>query len=298
MWRHDHRAATCRGVAMRRSRYAPGCRGSPFEGKDAPVPVADAFLRGTDGIQQAGGEATGETGRDGANTAPSGKRELCGRARVGALLSRSPRHPAMLATILVVLAGFLDAVGYVELHHLYVSFMSGNSTQLGIALAAASWRDVLAVLTIVGSFVAGACVGTRISDAAGSRRATTILVVELFFLAIASGFSMGERERLAMTLVAFVMGMQNTLHQVVAGADIGKGFITGTLFGLGEALARVFRTAGSARSAAFNFLSWFSFVSGTAVGTLALSWFGLKDCLSAAAVTIAAVLAGLLTGRV
>ena len=38
-----------------------------------------------------------------------------------------PKHPLTLATILTVLAGFLDAAAYIELNHLYVSFMSGNS---------------------------------------------------------------------------------------------------------------------------------------------------------------------------
>lgn len=39
------------------------------------------------------------------------------------------------ATIMTALAGFVDAVGYRAMGHLYLSFMSGKSTQLGMAVA-------------------------------------------------------------------------------------------------------------------------------------------------------------------
>jgi len=40
-----------------------------------------------------------------------------------------------LAVLLTAVAGWVDAVGYLELGRLFVSFMSGNSTLLAIGLA-------------------------------------------------------------------------------------------------------------------------------------------------------------------
>lgn len=53
-----------------------------------------------------------------------------------------PRAPEVFATLVTAIAGFVDAVGYVQLSHLYVSFMSGNSTHLGVSMAARAWSDV------------------------------------------------------------------------------------------------------------------------------------------------------------
>ena len=52
------------------------------------------------------------------------------------------RDAAILALLLTAIAGFLDAIGYAQLHHLFVSFMSGNSTHLGMSLALHDWAAV------------------------------------------------------------------------------------------------------------------------------------------------------------
>jgi uncharacterized membrane protein YoaK (UPF0700 family) len=58
------------------------------------------------------------------------------------------------------------------------------------------------------------------------------------------------------------MGAQNALHQIVAGADVGKGFITGALFALGQSLAFWLRRRTPMSQAASNLLSWLAFVAG------------------------------------
>lgn len=40
----------------------------------------------------------------------------------------------MLAAGLALLAGYVDAIGFLRLGGLFVSFMSGNSTRLAVAL--------------------------------------------------------------------------------------------------------------------------------------------------------------------
>ncbi len=42
----------------------------------------------------------------------------------------------LLAAALIAVAGFVDAIGFLTLGHLFVSFASGNSTQFAIAVGA------------------------------------------------------------------------------------------------------------------------------------------------------------------
>nr|WP_255607241.1 YoaK family protein [Ancylobacter sp. Lp-2] len=191
---------------------------------------------------------------------------------------------------MTVLAGTLDAAAYIELNHLYVSFMSGNSTHLGMVLAAGALPDILAVITIILAFVVGASVGTFIADRAGRHMPTAVLGAEALLVLIAVVLALCGGAHTALVLIAIAMGAQNVLHQVIAGADVGKGFITGALFGLGQSVARLFRDEGAAARSASNMLSWCAFVGGAAAGTLCLASLGLVGCLVAAAFLILVLL--------
>lgn len=198
----------------------------------------------------------------------------------------APRHPFVLATLITAVAGFLDAVGYGSLHHLFVSFMSGNSTHLGMSLAAADWSTVLGIGAIIGAFVTGAMVGTLIADASGRFALTAILGTEFLIFLVAIALARVDYAHAALALVALTMGMQNTLHQTIAGADIGKSFITGALFALGESLAQSFRKRGHIAKAGQNALSWIIFIAGVATGSLVLAAVGIAGCLAVIATVI------------
>ncbi len=75
------------------------------------------------------------------------------------------------------------------------------------------------------------------------------------------------------------MGMQKTLHQVIAGADVGKGFITSALFALGQSLARLVRGKATIAQAVSNALSWTAFVGGVVVGACTVGSAGLLGSL-------------------
>lgn len=106
-----------------------------------------------------------------------------------------PSRPFTFTALLTGLAGFLDAAAFIKLNHLYVSFMSGNSTHLGMAIATGDMPDILAILAIATAFVAGASVGTWITDHAGARLLARVLGAEggYFFLPSRSHFSISIR---------------------------------------------------------------------------------------------------------
>src|ERR1700748_3070155 len=72
------------------------------------------------------------------------------------------RRNLVLACALSALAGYVDGIGFLHLGGLFVSFMSGNSTRLGVALAEAHWPNVLQAIGLISLFVAGAASGSLI----------------------------------------------------------------------------------------------------------------------------------------
>lgn len=194
------------------------------------------------------------------------------------------------ATALTALAGFNDAVGYSALGHLYLSFMSGNSTHLGMSLAGGDWSGILLAGSIILMFVAGTAVGTVIGDRYPQSVAPRILKTELVIILGAAAGSYLGADAAALIPVAGAMGMQNVLHQVIDGADVGKGFVTGSLFGLGQSLARFVLGRGQG-AAAFQYgLSWVSFIAGVSSGALAYGALGLTYALGVVAIVLAGML--------
>jgi uncharacterized membrane protein YoaK (UPF0700 family) len=59
------------------------------------------------------------------------------------LILKSRRNLA-LACALSAMAGYVDGIGFLHLGGLFVSFMSGNSTRLGVSLAEGNWSNAAA----------------------------------------------------------------------------------------------------------------------------------------------------------
>ncbi|MDW3553714.1 DUF1275 family protein, partial [Escherichia coli] len=70
---------------------------------------------------------------------------------------------------------------------LFVSFMSGNSTRLGVTLAEGHWQHALEALELIVLFVAGAAAGSLIVLSRIAHRRPLILLVEALLLAAAAG---------------------------------------------------------------------------------------------------------------
>jgi uncharacterized membrane protein YoaK (UPF0700 family) len=70
----------------------------------------------------------------------------------------------VLAGLLAALAGMVDVIGYLHLSGLFVSFMSGNSTQLAAALGQGELGAAGTITKLVMLFVLGAAVGQVLAD--------------------------------------------------------------------------------------------------------------------------------------
>ncbi|KQY90189.1 hypothetical protein ASD24_25135 [Paenibacillus sp. Root52] len=174
----------------------------------------------------------------------------------------------LLSSALVLIAGFIDAIGYLGLGKVYLSFMSGNSTKLGIALFKGDYSVWTTTGVVVLLFIVGAFIGTLITELSRQYHLTLILSAESILFVIAITWVIFLHTDSILFPLAVAMGMQNTMHQMVAHADVGKGFVSGTLFGIGQAIAKAVRGKAPASEWAVLALSWITFVIGAALGAL------------------------------
>lgn len=188
---------------------------------------------------------------------------------------------------MTVLAGYVDAVGYVRLGQLYLSFMSGNTTRWGIALAALNWPVIGWGAAVIAIFLLGAFLGAMVAAAAGPFKLVGVLSSELGCLCASLALTASSVGRAALLPIALAMGIQNAGHQIIHGADTGRTFITGTLVSAGQALARAALGRGGLQVAALSLATWGAFTTGVLLGAVSVVDLGLLTALLVATATLA-----------
>src|SRR4051812_9595804 len=96
---------------------------------------------------------------------------------------KPPSAAAWAGVPLVALAGCVDAIGWLRLHELFVSFISGTSTMFGVALAGGEADRAVALATVLALFASGAVLGEAVGQLAGRWRTVAVLVAVAGLLA-------------------------------------------------------------------------------------------------------------------
>jgi uncharacterized membrane protein YoaK (UPF0700 family) len=197
-----------------------------------------------------------------------------------------------LACALSMLAGYVDGIGFLHLGGLFVSFMSGNSTRLGVSLAEANWRQAAEALGLIALFVMGAAAGSLMVLGGGIGRQPWLLLTEAVLLAGAGLCYAFGLPAIAVAGIVLAMGLENAVFQIDGGAGLGLTYVTGALVKVGQLLA-VSLTGGPRWSWAPNLSLWAALVAGAAAGALAYAWINLAAIwfAAAAALALAAILA-------
>jgi uncharacterized membrane protein YoaK (UPF0700 family) len=201
------------------------------------------------------------------------------------------RRNISLACALSALAGYIDGIGFIHLGGLFVSFMSGNSTRLGVSLAQADWKNAAGALGLIALFVAGAAAGSLIVLGRGRYRQTWLLLTEAALLAAAALLHQFGHSSPAIAAIVLAMGLENAVFQIEGGAGLGLTYVTGALVKAGQLIATAL-TGGGRWGWVSNLLLWAALVTGSALGAFAYHWINL------AAVWFAAALALILSGAV
>ncbi|MBE7184686.1 MAG: DUF1275 domain-containing protein [Methylobacterium mesophilicum] len=151
------------------------------------------------------------------------------------MLRTDKRHWG-LAVCLASLAGYVDAIGFLKLGGLFVSFMSGNSTRLAVGVATNSAIAVTAA-SLIGAFLLGVVLGALIAHRAGAWRKPAVLVFVSALLAGAAGLDRLGDDAWSPLAMALAMGAANCVFQRNGEVSIGVTYMTGTLVKLGQRLA-------------------------------------------------------------
>jgi uncharacterized membrane protein YoaK (UPF0700 family) len=196
------------------------------------------------------------------------------------------RRDVALACALSALAGYVDGIGYLHLGGLFVSFMSGNSTRLGVSLAEGQWSAAAAALGLIALFVIGAAAGSLIVLGRGANRQPWVLLAEAGLLAVAALCYTFGLSNAAVAAIVLAMGMENAVFQIRGGAGLGLTYVTGALVKVGQLAAKAL--SGGARWAwAPNLLLWAALVTGSVCGALAYHWINLAAIWFAAGCALA-----------
>jgi uncharacterized membrane protein YoaK (UPF0700 family) len=187
-------------------------------------------------------------------------------------MDRRKRQETALAAGLTALAGYVDALGFLTLGGLFVSFMSGNTTRLVVkAVQGSSTGEVHTLAALIAAFVAGGAAGSLVGRLAGGRRPAAVLLAVAVTLAAAGGLHLAGHDRPAAVVMALAMGMQNGVFEGDSGIS-ALTYITGTLVKTGQQIVQVL-FGGPPDSLVEHVLLWVGFVSGAALG--AWGWRGV-----------------------
>lgn len=205
------------------------------------------------------------------------------------------RRNLALACALSALAGYVDGAGFLHLGGLFVSFMSGNSTRLGVSLAEGHWTSASEAVGLILLFVVGAGIGGLIVRGVGRYRQCWVLLTEAALLAGAGlAYAFGGAQ-LAVIAMVLAMGVENAVFQVDGGPGIGLTYMTGALVKVGQ-LAAAALTGGPRWAWLPNLLLWAALVAGAAIGAftyaqinLAAVWFAAGAALLLAPLAAASV---------
>ena len=187
-----------------------------------------------------------------------------------------------LACALSALAGYVDAIGFLHLGGLFVSFMSGNSTRMGVSLAAGEWGPAAEAFGLIALFVAGATAGSLIVLGRSARAQSRLMLAEALLLAAAALCYAVGLPGTAVAAIVLAMGMENAVFQIEGGAGLGLTYITGALVKVGQFIAAAL-TGGARLGWLPNLLLWLALAVGGVFGALAYHWISLGAIWFAAA---------------
>ena len=181
---------------------------------------------------------------------------------------------AAAAICLAALAGFVDALAFTSLGGFFASFMSGNSTRLGVALGTAGWGIALTAAALVMSFVSGVIVSSVIVRALPRHDKGAVMAAVTLMLILAAIVATVSPGPIVLLLLAAAMGTENGVFTRDGEVTIGLTYLTGSLVKLGQKLAGALMGDADRWAWVPYLLLWAGFVAGAILGTGAQAAWG------------------------
>lgn len=190
-----------------------------------------------------------------------------------------------LALGLAGLAGLVDATGFVVAGGYFTSFMSGNTTRMGVELVE---RPALALapLGLIAAFLAGVVGGALVGRRFAGRHKRVLLGLVAALLTAGAGLLAAGHPLPFLALSAMAMGLANNVFVQGGEVTVGVTYMTGALVRFGQGIAG--RLAGEPLPGARGYgLLWSGLAAGAAAGgalcLLAPAWAAVAGALAALA---------------
>jgi uncharacterized membrane protein YoaK (UPF0700 family) len=204
------------------------------------------------------------------------------------LLSPNARAERMLAIYLALIAGYVDAYGLLA-YGIYVSFMSGNTTQTGSMTGQGRLLAALPSALAILFFVAGSFAGTWLTHSRLRHSRQFLFGAVAALLAVIIGGTQPGNPALHaevwIATLSLAMGLMNTTLSQISAEPVNLTFVTGTLNKMGRHLALAVTRAplpdaqGQSdthlRRAGLMASVWAGFLIGAMVSGAATSYFGV-----------------------
>ena len=173
------------------------------------------------------------------------------RQKQDSIAAAQERLRDRLLIALAGIAGYVDALSYVALGHIFVANITGTTVLLGLNLAQGHALFAMRAYMSLGGFLVGVSgaallIGRRMSREVWPSSVTVTLAVEVgvlvIFSAMALALGMGSTVYALIGLAACAMGLQSVAVRSLGVADITTTYITGTWVGLLAGVTRRLRT--------------------------------------------------------
>lgn len=187
---------------------------------------------------------------------------------------RQPSETFLVAALLALAGGFLDAYTYLCRGGVFANAQTGNMVLLAIRAAEGQWRAAAACLVPILAFAAGVLVAEGVKSlhrtAGKIHWRHSVLAVELLALGVAFLIPVGEWDSAVNVLVSFVCALQVEAFRKVRGYPFASTMCTGNLRSGTEALYHgvVGKEREMLRKAGCYFAVILCFIAGALLGGL------------------------------
>ncbi|KQO92821.1 MAG: YoaK family protein [Methylobacteriaceae bacterium] len=191
----------------------------------------------------------------------------------------SPVTRVPIALMLAGTAGAADSIGFLEFSQLFMSFMSGNTTRFGVAVAGFDWDGATRFASVIALFCFGACIGTLIAAWSGRFRLTVLLIIQAVLFAIGLFVPFGTTAfPLHAYPIVLALGIQNATLQDEAGRSLAITYVTGTVVRFGAGIANLILHK-PAPSFWLQAPLWGALSTGAVIGGFLHGWYGERAFL-------------------
>lgn len=188
-------------------------------------------------------------------------------------MHRTESPLVIVAISLAALAGFVDALAFTNLGGFFASFMSGNSTRIGVGLGSGNLGNAAIAAALVFSFVSGVILASVIARATPNRDKTAIMATVTGLIALAAIVAMVMPGPIALLLLATAMGCENGVFTRDGEVSIGLTYMTGTLVRMSQKLAAALMGDADRWAWVPHLALWLGFVAGVVSGAASqLRW--------------------------